>query len=214
MHQGYGIVLAWPETKCKQAGAWYDSLMTLFCLNKNGYYKVGHAALILLDKETNSCKYFDFGRYHTPPGYGRVRSVVTDYELEIKTKAFFENGELQNLHTILNELQKNKSTHGTGYLKASLLEINTTTAEKYIQELQQKDSIPYGPFVSKGTNCSRFVCSALLKGSPRWYSAISLLLPITITPSPLWNLFATYNPIIKLKTDEELEQNSFRSHTA
>jgi hypothetical protein len=214
MHNGYGIAIAWPETKCKQAGAWYDSFMTLIGLNKKGYYKVGHAALILLDKETNTCKYFDFGRYHTPYGYGRVRSMTTDFDLEIKTKACFKNGSISNLELVLEELQQNNSTHGTGYIKAAILDINIHKTERYIQDLIQKESIPYGPFIKSGTNCSRFVCDALLKGEPKWPSSLALKFPIMFTPTPLWNLYASFTQIVKLTTNEKFKQNTYSTKSA
>ena len=206
MHNGYGIALAWPETKCKQAGAWYDKIMSLFGWNKKGYYKVGHAALLLLNEDEDSCKYYDFGRYHTPAGYGRVRSIETDFDLELKTKASYINGEITNLDSILQELQQNKSSHGTGYIKASMLKINTHKAEQYIKELQKHDCIPYGPFIQSGTNCSRFVCSTLLKGEPKLVSSLALRFPIMLTPTPLWNLHASFSQIVKIKSDDRIKQ--------
>ena len=214
MHSGYGIVLAWPETKCKQADSWYDRPMRFFGFNKNGYYKVGHAAIVLIYDDTKTCKYFDFGRYHTPLGNGRVRSVSTDFDLEIKTKAVFVNGNLVNLTSILNDLQKNQSTHGTGAIHASLIRIDISKTEAHINSLQEEDWIPYGPFVSAGTNCSRFVCDALLKGNPNVFSKLALRFPATLTPTPMWNLMATFNPIVKHCYNKELEQNTNSSQPA
>ena len=54
LHSGFALVLAWPETKCKQAGAWYDYPLQLMNLNKNGYYKIGHAAIVLIDDHTKN----------------------------------------------------------------------------------------------------------------------------------------------------------------
>ena len=45
-------------------------------------YRVGHAALILVDKDTGTCSYYDFGRYGTPDGYGRVRNPSDDHDLK------------------------------------------------------------------------------------------------------------------------------------
>ena len=39
MHNGIAIVLAWPETLCKKAGAWYDYPLKWASINKNNYYK-------------------------------------------------------------------------------------------------------------------------------------------------------------------------------
>ena len=65
-HNGFAIALAWPETQCKEAVAWYDGLMRMININKNGYYKVGHAAIVLVEDISGRCHYFDFGRYHAP----------------------------------------------------------------------------------------------------------------------------------------------------
>jgi len=54
MKTGFAIALAWPETNCKNAGSWYDELMELLGISKNHHYKVGHAALILISKDTNN----------------------------------------------------------------------------------------------------------------------------------------------------------------
>ena len=59
MQNGTIIVLAWPEGMVKNADSWYD-----FFLSKNGMYRVGHSAIILINNELESINYFDFGRYH------------------------------------------------------------------------------------------------------------------------------------------------------
>ena len=52
--------------------------------------------------------YYDFGRYVTPVGYGRVRGVNTDAELELPLRAkFTENNSLENLDKFLLWLDAN-----------------------------------------------------------------------------------------------------------
>ena len=92
MQNGTIIVLAWPEGMVKNADSWYD-----FFLSKNGMYRVGHSAIILINNELESINYFDFGRYHTPNGFGRVRDEVTDPDLKILTKPKIKNNKLTNL---------------------------------------------------------------------------------------------------------------------
>src|SRR6056297_275305 len=82
-YTGFAIALAWPEAYCKQPGAWYDPLLLWLKINKNNFYKVGHAAVVLADVENRKFHYFDFGRYHAPYGHGRVRSATTDDDLTI-----------------------------------------------------------------------------------------------------------------------------------
>ena len=76
------IVLAWPEGETTAAGAWYDPLFAT-----DGKYRVGHSALILINSKNKELFYFDFGRYHTPPGFGRVRDKETDPDIGIPISA-------------------------------------------------------------------------------------------------------------------------------
>ena len=189
MHNGIAIALAWPETLCKQAGAWYDLPMKWVGFNKNNYYKVGHAAIVLVKKHSESCHYFDFGRCHAPHGHGRVRSSVTDHDLEINTKAKFNSkGDLINLNEILEELYFNESCHGTGDVHASITNVNFQKAFNKANKLQEKSPLPYGPFTPKGTNCSRFVNSVIIDGIPQFNHSLKLIFPISLTPTPMTNV--------------------------
>jgi hypothetical protein len=63
---GIAIALAWPETYCKQAVAWYDTLMQAMDFNQQVYYKAGHAAVVLMQTDTGKCDYFFFPRWPAP----------------------------------------------------------------------------------------------------------------------------------------------------
>lgn len=158
-YTGFALALAWPQTYCKQPGSWYDRISNFLGLSENHYYKVGHAALILIDSQNKKCYYFDFGRYHTPFRHGRVRSALTDHGLAIKTIPEISNNgkKIENFRDILTELQLNPECHGEGKLYASYCRINFQKAFTKVNKLQQKSPIPYGPFKYKGSNCSRFV---------------------------------------------------------
>lgn len=189
MRRNRAIILAWPETLCKRAGAWYDGFMERLSICKKGYYKVGHAAIVLIDGSSGDAYYFDFGRYHAPRGYGRVRDFTTDHDLRIYTKIIFdEENEILNLEELLGELSLNASCHGDGELKASELEIDFNAAYQTAKEMQAQDFIPYGPFVVNGTNCSRFVQNVSLSGMPMSSKKIIMRFPLTISPTPLWNV--------------------------
>lgn len=123
-HNAFAIALAWPDTFCKQAGAWYDPLMRKLNFNRNGYYQAGHSAIVLIDDRSAQCYYFDFGRYHAPYQYGRVRSAETDPDLTINTKAIINNDRVLNLQDILSEVAERKACHGTGSLHASVCRLN------------------------------------------------------------------------------------------
>ena len=79
-YSGFAIAVAWPETYCKQAGSWYDGILFSLGFSQHHYYKVGHAALVLINSEDNQCFYYDFGRYHALYHYGRfeVLSPIMD----------------------------------------------------------------------------------------------------------------------------------------
>jgi len=163
---GFGIALAWPRTYCKQSGAWYDPIMNFLKISDNNFYRVGHAALVLIDKETKKCHYYDFGRYQAPFAHGRVRSGVTDHELDLQTVAKFSGEILENLKEILTELQSKEVYHGEGDIHGSYTNINFEKANKKALQLQNDSPIIYGPFIPKGSNCSRFVSSVILAGKP------------------------------------------------
>lgn len=189
-YNGFAIALAWPETLCKKTGAWYDYLMGLIGISKNNYYRVGHAAVILVDAENGDCHYYDFGRYHAPNGHGRVRNKDTDFELEIPIRAKIENGVIRNLNQILDFIKENESCHGTGILIGSYCPIKFNKANEKANNMQQKRIIKYGPFIWNGTNCSRFVRTVILNGEPRFKFWYRLFFPLTFTPTPAWNVAA------------------------
>ena len=191
-HNGFAIALAWPETNCKQAGAWYDALLFLLGINRSGYYQVGHSAIVLVSDNNEKCHYFDFGRYHAPHGFGRVRSALTDHDLRIKTlaKISMEKSTIVNVSSILKELYANPSTHGDGPIYGSVTRINFQSAIHFAIRLQKKEFLPYGPFIRKGTNCSRFVNKVMQNGLPKLATRLLLKFPITISPTPMWNVKA------------------------
>jgi len=195
---GFAIAIAWPETYCKQPGYWYDKLLNAFGIGKNHYYRVGHGALVLIDSQNKNCHYFDFGRYHAPFQHGRVRSAQTDHALAIKTKAQISaNSEIiTNLSEILTELQLNAECHGEGNLHASYCTINFQKAFSKARQLQQQSPIPYSPFKSKATNCSRFVNTSIIAGQPKWKYSLKLKYFVPLTPTPLNNVNSLDNRTI------------------
>lgn len=200
MYTGFAIALAWPETLCKQAGSWYDGLLFWLGINKNYYYKVGHAAVVLVDAKTGKCNYFDFGRYHSPAGLGRVRSAETDFDLEIKTKAevsIYEN-KIYNIDEIIKELHQNESCHGNGSIHASYIPIDYNLSLLKAIKMQVNSPILYGPFVLRGTNCSRFVRSIIVNGNPSSIIKNKLNFQLSLTPTPIGNVKALCNKIIKI----------------
>jgi len=199
MYNGFAIILAWPNTFCKQASSWYDIPLGFLGINEKGYYKVGHAAIILIQDECDQCKYFDFGRYHAPIGSGRVRSVESDFDLGINTSVVFSNNgnNILNIDAILDEVNNNNSCHGDGQLFASVVRVNYNLCIDKARAMQAFDFIKYGPFLSKGTNCSRFVNSILSVGLDFGLRLCRYRFPISISPTPMGNVKASRNFIHK-----------------
>jgi|TARA_R110000782_G_scaffold236819_3_gene322967 uncharacterized protein DUF6695 len=206
-HNGFAIAIAWPETLCKQAGAWYDGLMNSLKISKNNYYKVGHAAVVLINAQTNKCYYFDFGRYHAPYGYGRVRDEITDHDLKVKTFPVIKSNTIENIDVILNELLNNPSCHGNGYLLASYTSVSFEKAYAKAKQMQQRGVIKYGPFEPNGTNCSRFVRSVVLSGKPKFTYQLKLLTPYSVSPTPKTNVLSLLNKLILFPEENTLYKN-------
>ncbi|WP_373524550.1 DUF6695 family protein [Aquiflexum sp.] len=191
------IVLAWPQTWCKQPGSWYDNLMAYFGVSKNHYYAVGHAAVVLIEGKTGRCHYYDFGRYHAPYQYGRVRGELTDPELVIKQQALYDEfGDITNVKEILKMLSKREACHGQGKLFASICQINFKKANQKALEMQESSPLPYGPFAIKGSNCSRFVNDVVKAGEPYIGIYLKLQFPKSITPTPMGNVKSSGNVIM------------------
>lgn len=206
------IMLAWPETPAIQVGSWYEPLMKILGFNKNGYYKAGHSALVLINRANGALKYFDFGRYHTPAKHGRVRNSDTDPNLEIGIKAKLDiDNKIINKEQILLHLSRQKDFHGHGKMYASFYTgIEFKKAHSFAKKQQNKGAILYGPFAYKGTNCSRFTSRVFRTGVNNWYKKIQTMLPFSLTQTPLGNvLISAQNNIFY-----EVEDNFIKTYTA
>ncbi|WP_299215585.1 DUF6695 family protein [uncultured Aquimarina sp.] len=192
-YTGKIISLAFPDTFVRFSDEEKKStgLLQFFGLGKNGIIKAGHAAFVLIENKTGLAEYYDFGRYITPSGKGRVRSAVTDVELEIPFKATFTNdGKLANVEEFLLWLEANpEKTHGSGRLVASVCDyIDYDKAKEYVLETQNKGSIPYSTFRKEGSNCSRIVTDTILNSTDKSRIRTPLLRNKLFTPSPLGNV--------------------------
>ena len=102
MSDGAILVLSYPDTIVRPAYTEFSSrIWPKLGIGGNHAVQAGHAALLLIHKNTQEVDYFDFGRYITSYGFGRVRSKDTDPELELPFKANFENDKLVNLSEML-----------------------------------------------------------------------------------------------------------------
>jgi len=185
------LVLAYPDTFVNMSNEWLCKLLPLVGLGTRDYIKAGHAALILVENSTGIAKYYDFGRYITPNGFGRVRSDVTDVELNIPFKATIsKDGLLTNIVDFLLWLDRSPDkTHGNGRLIASICnDIDYDNAKKSILNLQKKGNIPYGAFYKDGSNCSRFVANTILASTKNKSIIRGLKWNKLFTPSAIGNV--------------------------
>jgi hypothetical protein len=192
------------------AGAWYDKL-----LSNNGQYRVGHSALILVNTATSELNYFDFGRYHSPFGFGRVRDLETDPDISLKSKPIIKGNSIDNVKEILFEISNLKSTHGHGSVYASVLKnIDFKKAYKKAKEIQKMGLISYGPVVLSGTNCSRFVATIMLASKPLWLTRMRLKYPFCLSPSPKRNIsIANSNyHVVSMKNYKQINKSYIKAY--
>ena len=188
---GIIIILSYPDTIVRPA-YWEPSskIWPKIGIGSKHAVQAGHAALVLINKENSEINYFDFVRYITSYGNGRVRCKETDPELKIPIKPEFKNGELFNLKNILLWLEKHpEKTHGEGRLIVGVnTDIDYIKAEKHIHNLIDKKEIPYGVFNKDGSNCARFVTNTLIKSCNQKKTSIKLKSSNYLTPSPIGNV--------------------------
>src|SRR5690606_9403277 len=161
---GIILTLAYPETIVMLSKEWFSPYLRFLGVGKKNYIRAGHAALVLIHKETGILEYHDYGRYITCEPYGRVRGKDTDNELDFPLIAKIKDGHIENLNEILQFLATHpKLTHGDGRLVASVCNaIDYQKALTYITNMQDRHFIRYAAFKNNGTNCSRFVTNTLI----------------------------------------------------
>ncbi|MCF8255980.1 MAG: hypothetical protein K9J06_00380 [Flavobacteriales bacterium] len=189
------ITIAWPRALAKQTDAWYNDVARVLGLNRRGYYRAGHAALILVNAADSSCHYFDFGRYHSPFGTGRVRSATTDHDLALRSKAHIQGRRILNFRELLDEVLKNPSSHASGPMWAGYVRADFQSALAEAERLQAESPTIYGPFVKGGTNCTRFVRSVALKARIPLAHHLRMAVVPMLTPTTLNNVAALWHHV-------------------
>lgn len=161
---GIILTLAYPETIVMVSEEWFSPFLRYVGVGKKNYLRAGHAALVLINKETGILEYHDFGRYITPEPTGRVRGADTDNELYFPIIAELKNDKIINLDLILEFLATHpKLTHGEGKMIASVCySINYKKARTHITKMQEKHFIRYAAFIKDACNCARFVTDTLI----------------------------------------------------
>lgn len=211
IYNDIAIPLAWPDKTAYGDEKWMAWLKK-FGVVKNLNFKVGHAGIVLVERQSGKVSYFDFGRYITPRGYGRARSREFDPRLTIYTQAKFTNfgSEISNLEEILQELEEKEDyTHGGGRLLFSLAQrISYPKAFDYAAELVEQGPIPYGALASGNNSCSRYVAQILVKGmDPQDRRIRKIYYPECLKASPTSNVVnAKSDDYIYCYSDRVLEK--------
>ena len=175
------ITLAWPEGKILSVGSWYDKVLGL-----NRKYKIGHTAVILINSLNRKVYYYDFGRYDTTKGKGRVRNYKTDPELNINLLEVIENNKIINLSKIILTISENRATYGEGPLYYKVIKnTNITQAIEYVRNKQSEGEISFGPFCSKCLNCGRFVYQIIEKSTFGSFEKIKVIINDVLLRIPL-----------------------------
>ncbi len=207
-NNGILLTLAYPETIVLVSDEWFLKYLHIFGIGKKDYVRAGHAALVLIHKETGSLEYYDFGRYISPLSTGRVRSKVTDHELDFPLKPVIKDGDIENLEELLIFLATHpKLTHGIGSMYASVCdEVNFECTKTFITTMQERYFIRYAVFIKEATNCARFVTDALIAGVTNLCIKRRLIKSKWFTPSTLGNVVIadTKNKVYKLSENGEI----------
>ncbi|MEN8826177.1 MAG: DUF6695 family protein [Wenyingzhuangia sp.] len=208
MSDGAILVLSYPDTIVRPAYTEFSSrIWPKLGIGGNHAVQAGHAALLLIHKNTQEVDYFDFGRYITSYGFGRVRSKDTDPELELPFKANFENDKLVNLSEMLLWLENNtEKTHGEGRLIVGLnTQIDYDKAISFVEKLLALKELPYGAFVKNGSNCARFVADVLKSSCVNKSVLLRLKISNLLTPSPISNVIkGSTESDIYIVTDQKI----------
>ena len=184
------LTLAYPDTIVSHAKEWYSPYLRFVGVGNKTSVRAGHAALVLINRDTEILEYHDFGRYITSEPNGRVRGMHTDNELQFPFKAKIKDNKILNLERILKFLATHpKITHGDGRLVASVCnKINYDLARTHISKMQAREFIYYAAFKKEACNCARFVTDSLIASVTDSKIKKALLNSKWFTPSTVGNV--------------------------
>ena len=189
-YRDIAIPIAFPDNWAKGM-RWRDRMLLKYKIIYTQFYRVGHAAILLIERSTGVVLYYDYGRYITAPGRGRARSKETDPKLTIPIKAQFDcDGTLSNLNEIMLFLETiQDATHGHGKTIYSVCHrFDFQKAVSYANKIIAKTSTRYTTFAFNGNNCSSYITNTLIAGCSDRMKKLKLSLPQTIAPTPLGNV--------------------------
>ena len=183
LNNDFIITLAWPKGKIYSPGGWYDKI-----LGDTTKYRIGHTALVIVNSRTNKLHYFDFGRYHTPVGFGRVRDVETDPNLEIKTIAEIDINSIKNIEEIIHQINQSIGQEGPLFYK-TLKNANFIKSFDFSKKKQNEGAIQFGIFSNSSLNCGRFVYSVIKKSNLKRFVIFKIVLYDILLRVPVFKYF-------------------------
>jgi len=206
------LTLAYPDTIVSHPEEWFSPFLRYVGVGNKTSVRAGHAALVLINKETGVLEYHDFGRYITSEPNGRVRGSHTDNELHFPLKAEIENNKITNLNVILKFLATHpKLTHGDGRLVASVCDkINYIKARTYITMMQEREFIYYAAFKKEACNCARFVTDSLIASVTNLKIKKALESSKWFTPSTVGNVLLSNTGDYPFEVSETGEISEFK----
>lgn len=209
---GFILTLAYPQTIVMHAEEWYSPYLKYLGIGSKTHVRAGHAALVLIDKETGVLEYHDFGRYITPEPNGRVRGSSTDNELHFPIKAEIKEDKITNLNAILEFLAtKPKLTHGDGKLVASVCNaIDYSLARQHITMMQNRHFIYYAAFKKDACNCARFVTDTLIASTTNKAIKKRLESSKWFTPSTVGNVLLANTEKHSFEVSEEGQISEYK----
>jgi hypothetical protein len=188
-YQDFALILAWPDATIRGDEAWMMFFKKIGLI-KNLNFKVGHTGIVLIERNTGTLHFYDFGRYISPRGHGRARSADSDPKLAIAIRAKIANNRILNLLDIVQYFEKMKEAmQGSGELYFSVVQdidfhLGKTFADKWVL----RGSYPYGAVAKNNNNCSRFITQLLIHASKKFHFWHGINFPETIKASPMSNI--------------------------
>lgn len=131
----------------------------------------GHAGIVIIDGESGTTRYFDFGRYGRPDvkgsrgvDEGAVRSSANYRGLSIPNWDFDKSNEY-NMDRIVDALHKSSIFKGYGTIMASLAEgLDYKAMLKYAQEMEAKGYHAFGGYGSSTNGSNPTYCAKFARG--------------------------------------------------
>ncbi len=163
------IVIAFPDFYIYYPNTWHRPISRLLGIFQGEKVLAGHSCILLIDHQSGSIAYYDFGRYSVPPGKGRARSLTSDPELTFDIKAQCSaDGGLVNEDQIISAFAIREDLHhGAGPLFYKVIpHVDGSKIADFVEDKIKLGFVPYEIFGRKSLNCSRYIYQLLMAVIP------------------------------------------------